>query len=260
MKYTLLDLTQNILSSLDSDEINSINDTVESQQVVAIIKTVYNDILSRSNLTIHKTPFTLTASGDNLKPVLMTKPTGISSIDWIKYNVILLGDTTPNWRTINYLSPEDFIDFIQHLSTNESRVGTMAHTVNGYDLLFNYINDTAPCYYTSFEDNTIIFDAYDSNLDTTLQTAKTWCYGSRQLDFTEVDTFVPELQPDQFALLLNEAKSLAWAELKQTPHAKAERTARRNWVHLGKTRTNIPSGKFNSGNSPKDMTPDFGRR
>jgi hypothetical protein len=260
MKYTLLDLTQNILSSMDSDEVNSINDTVESQQVVAIIKTVYNDILSRSNLTVHKTPFTLTASGDNLKPVLMTKPESITNIDWIKYNVILQGDTAPNWRTLSYLSPEDFIDFSQNLSTDEARVGTMTHTVNGFNLSFNFTNDTAPQFFTSFQDNTIIFDAYDNTVDTTLQTSKTWCYGSRNLEFTETDAFVPELQPDQFALLLNEAKSLAWAELKQTPHPKAERTARRNWVHLGKTRTNIPSGRFNSGNSPKDLTPNFGRK
>ena len=244
MRYTLLELTQDILSSMDSDEINSINDSVESLQVVKILKTVYDDIISRGDLTSNRFPFNLTASGDTAKPVLMTKPDNIDKVLWVKYNCIKSGDTDPVWNEIRPLSVVDYFDYIHQYNPTETNVDTMTIVSNGFVFTFNYRNDTAPRYYCSFDDNNIIFDAYDSAVDNTLQSVKTLCYGSLKTDWQETDTFIPNLQPQQFALLLNEAKSLAWAELKQTAHQKAEQSARRNWRHLQKTRTEIPAGKY----------------
>lgn len=260
MQYTLLDLTQNILSSMDSDEINSISDTTESLQVVQIIKTVYNDIISRGGSGIHKTLFTLTASGDITKPVLMTKPTNIISIDWLRYNRIMSTETDPGWGDLTYMLPENFISYTQQYSLDDTGVDSFTHTVNGFNLIFHYKNDTGPNYYTSFDDNVIIFDGYDSSVDSTLQAAKTLGYGSRDVTFTETDGFIPALQPDQFSLLLNEAKSLAWVELKQTPHVKAETTARKNWTHLAKTRQHITTGRFNDNAHSRQNGPYFGRK
>jgi hypothetical protein len=45
-KMTLLEMTQDILSDMDSDEVNSINDSVESLQVAQIIKTTYFNIVN----------------------------------------------------------------------------------------------------------------------------------------------------------------------------------------------------------------------
>src|SRR5688500_3426252 len=260
MKQTLLEITQDILSSMDSDEINSISDTPESQQVVTIIKTVYNDILSRGGSYVHKTPFTLEASGDVTKPVLMTKPSGIINIDWVKYNTRNVSETDPVWTDIYFIPIEEFMIRQHQLNPSESYVNSFTELVNGFSVTFNYRTDTGPSYYTSFDDNTLVFDAYDSVVDTTLQTSKTLCFGSRDLTFVEADSFTPELPADQFSLLLNEAKSLAWAELKQIPHAKAESTARKNWTHLAKTRRHIPTGKFSSNVHAKDLVPNFARR
>lgn len=261
MRYTLLDLTQNILSSMDSDEINSINDTVESRQVVAVIKTVYDDLVSRSNLPIQKTPFTLTASGDLTKPVLMTKPLTIDNIEWIRYNVVKLGGTIPVWTDINYISLDQFLIVTQNFNTSDTvNVGTMTVTYNGFTFTFYFQKKTKPCYYTTFDDNTIVFDGYDSAVDSTLQSNKTMCFGEMTNSFTEVDNWVPNLNPQQFPLLLNEAKSLAWAELKQTTHAKAEQTARRNWRHLSKTQAHTYDQRFRQRNHTFDALPNFGRK
>ena len=261
MRYTLLDLTQNILSSLDSDEINSINDSVESRQVVAVIKTVYDDIASRSNLPIQKTIFNLTASGDVTKPVLMTKPLTIDNIEWVRYNVIKLGDTIPAWADLMFLPLDQFMMLTQGFNTTDTvNVGSMTLTLNGFTFTFYYQKTTKPCYYTSFDDTTLIFDGYDSAIDTTLQASKTLCYGTLTNNFTEIDNWVPNLNPQQFPLLLNEAKSLAWAELKQTTHAKAEQTARRNWRHLSKTQMHTHDQKFEHHNHSFDALPNFGRR
>lgn len=265
MKYTLLELSQDVLSSMDSDEINSISDSVEAQQVVKILKTVYDDIITRGDLVSNRTLFNLDASGDPDKPILMTKPATIDRIIWIKYNRILEDGVDPNWVELQYLKPEDFLTMSQNMNTSEATVDSLVLDISNlggtiFTARIHYRNDVGPCYYTSFNDTTVVFDAYDSAVDSTLQTSKTLCSGNRKTDFVEEDTYIPNLQPNQFALLLNEAKSLAWAELKQTPHPKAERTAKRNWAHLSKTQRNIPTGRFGSGAHAFDSLPNFSRK
>jgi len=260
MKYTLLELTQDILSSMDSDEVNSIWDTPESLQVVKVIKTVYDDIISRSDLASNKALFNLTASNDTDKPVVMYKPETIDRIDWIKYNGHTLTETSPNWREMYYIPVEDFIERGHSLNSAEPDVSSMELESNGFTLTFYYKNDSAPEYYTSYNDNMIIFNSYDASVDNTLMSSKTLCHGSLKTDFVEEDPYVPNLQPQQFALLLNEAKSLAWTELKQVTHAKAEQTAKRNWRHLQKTRRNIPTESFHNLTHPFNQLNNFGRK
>ena len=52
-EQTVLQLTQNILSAMSSDEVNSISDTVESMQVATILQNKYYDIVSRDALPAH---------------------------------------------------------------------------------------------------------------------------------------------------------------------------------------------------------------
>lgn len=261
MKYTLLELTQAILSSMDSDEINSINDTVESQQVVEVIKTVYDDIISRGDLTTNKTIFNLEASTNPLQPVIMTKPENIERIEWIKYDTQDVDDTTPNWTNLTYLPPVDFIDYMHSGNTEGTEIESFEYANGAFVMTFTFRNDTPPHYYTSFDDNVIFFDSYDSEVDSTLQSSKSLCYGLKVTDFEKTDDFTPELQPQQFALLLNEAKSLAWAELKQTGHEKAEQSARRNWRHLQKTRREVPLNNQDIYNNAQNFStlPNFAR-
>ena len=261
MKYTLLELTQAVLSSMDSDEVNSIDDTVESQQVVEVIKTVYDDIISRGDLVSNKTLFNLNASEDALKPVLMTKPDYIDRIEWLKYNSILDTETDPQWSELWYLNVSDFMDYIHQYNPSEINVDTFDYSADGSTFTFTFKNDVAPKYYTSFDDNTLIFDSFDNTVDSTLQSIKTLGYGSKKTTFTKTDDFTPDLQPQQFTLLLNESKSLAWAELKQAQHQKAEITAHRGWRHLQKTRQQVPDAHrlMNSSHSFNKL-PNFGRR
>lgn len=260
MKYTLLELTQAVLSSMDSDEINSINDSVESQQVVKVIKTVYDDIITRGDLATNKTPFNLTPSNDTTKPILMVKPDNIDVIHWIKYDCQDADDTAPVWNDMTYLPFMDFVDYVHSYNATEDNVDSFAYSAEGFTTTFLYKTDTPPKYFTTLDDETIIFDAYDVEVDDTLQSSKTLAYGSMKTTFVESDTFVPALQPQQFSLLLNESKSLAWAELKQTVHAKAERTAIKNWQHLQRTRQQIPDGQvFDNRNHNFHKLPNFAR-
>ena len=236
MKYTLLELVQSIASSLDSDEVNSIDDSVESQQIVEVIKSTYYDIVSRANLPEHSTLFNLTASGDNTKPVLMYVPTDVEKVEWIKYNKIVDGGTDPVYDFVTFLPLPQFLASMHSLQPSATEVDSFTQTIDSSSVIFYYSNDHAPEFYTSVDDHMLIFDSYDSDVDTTLTSSKSLGYGRKNLVWAESNTFTPDLDESQFALLLNEAKALAWAELKQTSHQKAEVNAKRQWIASQRSR------------------------
>lgn len=91
---TLLNMVQNILSAMSSDEVNSIGDTVESMQVALIIQNKYYDIVARGDLELDEQLFQLTPSDNLLTPTLMYVPAGVSRISWLQYY-----DTNPEDNT-----------------------------------------------------------------------------------------------------------------------------------------------------------------
>lgn len=255
MKYTLLDVVQIVLSSLDSDEVNSITDTTESLQVARIAQQAYLNIAGLGNLPETKTLFELNASLSILLPTIMYLPTTIQDVSWIKYNKIEVGETTPKFEKVDYICLEDFMDRMYDLDTGDSTVGTGTLTLNGADsITLIWKKNIAPTFWTSFDDRTILFDSYDSAIDSTLQKTKSLGYGSHSDTFTLSDNFIPDLDERQHPLWLNETKSLAWAELKQAVHQKAEQSARKGWVSLQKTKRAAPD-KI----SELNRLPNYGR-
>jgi len=242
MKYTLLDMTQKILSSMDSDEVNDINDTVESQQVVSIIQTCFDEIISRLDLPENFTLFELNASGNSAQPTVMYLPSDIDTLLWIKYNKSTLTLTQPDWRPVYYKPLEEFLDLVIQLDTTQSNVFSYTVQRGSTDTIELYgTKDMAPSYYTSFDDHTILFDSYDATVDTTLQKNKTTCYGQKITTFVASNSFVFPIDSDQYTILFNEAKALAFAELKQTQHVKAEKKARYGYIYAQKNKRNLPN-------------------
>lgn len=257
MKFTLLELVQTILSAMDSDEVNSIGDTTESQQVATLIKTTYNDIISRANLPEHFDLYELNASLDPNKPTIMHRPNGAQSILWIKYDTRMVDEVDARFNPITYLEPREFIDTVfSYRDQNQNDVIRYEiSTPNSSSIEIVGLNNKAPNYWTSWDDELVVFDSYDSAVDGTLMKNKTMVYGEWEPVFLMQDSFVPDLDSRQFSLLLNEAKALAFAELKQTTHERAERTARRAWITLAHQKDDLPAGYsfFNT-------VPNYGRK
>lgn len=278
---TLLDLTQNILSRLSSDEVNSISDTTESLQVANIIKNKYFDIVNRVKLPEHEQLVQLNPSLDGDSPVLMYVPDGIADLKWIKYfdsnpldgstsddfqhdlNVDLTPTATegippPGYLYVTILPVEQFIDMVNSFNPEEDNVEsfTFSDTSNNYpgNYTFYYKNDRQPCYCTVLSNYYVIFDSYDDTQDNTLQSSKTMAWGRIIPFWSNVDTFIPDLAEEQFQLLLNEATALAFYELKQQPHQLAMQEANRGWSNIQKNKAvvNRPT-YFNE-------LPNYGRR
>jgi hypothetical protein len=279
MKYTLLQMTQDILSSMSSDEVNSISDSAESLQVATIIKQKYFDIINRIPLPEHEQLIQLDASLDDTLPVLMYIPQGVSNIKWLKYydsNVLdgtSVSDhdintditssastddaTPPGYLYVRILPTEDFISMVNSFNTSESNVDTFTFTdnSNGFNgsYTFNYKDDTQPQFCTIISNYYVIFDSYDNTQDSTLQQSKTMAWGEVIPTFSMVDSFIPNLAEEQFQLLLHEAKALAFFELKQQPHQLALQETKRGWSNIQKKKAII--------NRPTyfDELPDIGR-
>lgn len=253
MKYTLLEVNQAVLASMDSDEIDSIDDTTESRQVTLLIRNVYMDIVDRADLPEDFTLFRL-AETTSSTPTVMTVPTDISKILWIKYNTETEDDTDMSYTDMVYVPKYEFLSNMFRLRESSDTVGTFTKTIDSDTINFLYRTDTAPTCYTTYDDNTLVFDSLDTEVDTHLTADKTTCYGKKVVIFTSTDTFeFPKLDEPQHQLLLNESKALAWAELRQTQHMKAERQAGRGWTKLQKSKDVINPNRF-------DRLPNYGRK
>jgi hypothetical protein len=235
MKYTLLELTQRILESMNSDEVNSIGDTEESMTVANIIKECYFEIIGRADLPETDEVFQLTASGDNTKPTVMYVPEQVLKIKSFKYI-----DSTKGTYEPQYIPFDEFTNYVALFNTDEDFVDSLTVTnALSQTFTFNYKNNEGPNYYTSFDDNTLIFDSYNEDDGVTLVGAKTICYGPLSPTWSMTDNFYPDLDVRQFQLLLQAAKAQAFVEIKQVENPKAERKERRNEILAQRTKDKV---------------------
>lgn len=240
MKMTLLEIVQLILSSIDGEEVNAIDDTVESNQVALIVKSVFYDMLSDINLPETEALVQLEASGDNAKPTLMTVPSDIIKIYNIMYDIRETGDTYPNYQGIKFVEFDEFLRIQQSLREETTGVGSMTVVSNGENYTVLYRNDRPPSIYTTIGDSVLLFDSYDSSIDTTLQKTKTLCKGVPVPTFTMSNSFVLPLDPTQFSYLVNRVKVRAFNELKQMENGEAGGEARRQKIMIQKRKRKTP--------------------
>lgn len=224
MKRTLLELVQSILNDMDSDEVNSINDTVESQQVANIIKTCYNEMISNRNWPHLRKLMQLDSLSDLNKPNYLQVPKGLKELVFFKYDVHLLGQEHTVLADVQYKQPDDFLRYV---SSRNSLMSFVDEIIDFSGSKLMIINNKAPQYWTSFDDRYIVTDSYNADVEDTLQTSKTQCLAYMEPKWVHTDDAVPDLPSEAFAALEEEAKSTAFVNLKQMANQKAEQKASR---------------------------------
>lgn len=243
-KMTLLSMVQNILSAMDSDEVNSIFDTVEAEQVAEIIKETYYDLFSDMYVPEHKSIIHLEGLADTSRPNYLRIPDGVTSIDWVKYK----DEETDKWTTLSFMEQECFVDLLLRNEATLDNVTLVDHDGLGFEYYIK--NNTAPRYYTIFDDEYLVCDAFKADYESTLHASNTLAWGIVEPEWSVEDDFIPDLDTECFPLLLSEAKSVSFINLKQTASQKEEQRSRRHRVHLQyrkwRSRTEQDS-KFSSG-------------
>lgn len=256
MKMTLLEIVQSILSSMNSDEVNSITDTTESLQVANAVKDTYLSLVGKLALPETKTIIQLTASGDVTKPVLMTLPNNVENLEYLKYNKVL-ADGVDRWDYVQYMPLSAFIEQMQMKSTiTNGTMGSFTYTANGMSMKVYYTNDKNPDWFTSIDDHTLLFDSYFVTVDDTLKNSKSLGYGTYTYAFTLSDSFIPQLDSNQFALLLNDAKVQVFNDLKEQENPTAKKRAKDHLIHGQKIKNDMPMSVYGS---PYDRLPNYGR-
>ena len=184
--------------------------------------------------------------GDTTKPNYLKAPDAIKEMVFFKYEVQKLGDPLPILNTIEFKYQDEFLEMIaRRTGDNITQVGDFS----GAKLLI--YNDRAPQYWTSFDDEYIITDSWDSAVDTTLTQSKTQCLAYMFPTWMHEDAFVPDLPAAAFSGLIEEAKSTAFLALKQMSNQKAEQKAGRQARWLSRKAWQVQGGvRF----------PDYGRK
>lgn len=246
-RMTLLEIVQDILNDQDGDEVDSITDTVESLQIANIVRSVYEHIIDGRDWPHLYELFQLESSTDSSFPVYFTIPEDMEELQWFKYNKKKEVADADRYEAVTYKAPKEFIEYCNQRNSTADNVDSI---IDLSGVTIYVLNDTAPMYYTSFDNDTIICDSYDSGIDTTLQSSKTQCYGKRLPVFSLVDNYIPDLPTQAFALLVNEAKSAASLKVRQMPDQKAEQ-----YAITGRRRMSQESWKVKNGIT----YPNYGR-
>lgn len=223
-KKTLLELVQDILNDLDSDFANSIDDSVEAGQVANIVKTCYEEIISNRNWPHSQKLLQLLPSNDLAKPNYMRLPDDVKETLQVKYDVKKKGETKLQYKDIKYLYQDEFLSHLDKRDSDKDNI-LLVTDFSGVQLAVQ--TDKQPEYWTSFDDEYIVFDSYDLEVDDTLKKAKSQIMCYTEPRWEHKDDFVPDLPSEAFALLLEESKSTAFLVLKQMANQKAEQKAGR---------------------------------
>lgn len=235
-KPTLLEIVQDILNDMDSDEVNSIDDTTESQQVANIVKTCYKEMLANRNWPHTRKLLQLDSSVDPTKPTYFRTPENVKEIIQIQYDNATPDDTRLQMRDVRYLYPDEFLTYVNGKSQTNNNILTVTD-FSGIKLLIG--TDQPPRYWTSFDDDYIVMDSYQVFIEDTLRSSKSSVLAYITPTWKHLDNAIPNLPEEAFPALIEEAKSTAFIALKQVTNEKAESKAQRQqrWLSRKAWRT-----------------------
>lgn len=247
---TLLELVQDILNESGGDEVNSISDTIEATSIATLMRRIYFEIVDVNSLPSTGTLRALVGLGDTDLPNVMQLQDNAFDIKWIKYDVRLDPSDQKNYRTIRYLSPEDFVSCVNQNPSGDTTNFQVVQWDANVPLIISKVK--GPDYWTTFDDNYIVFDSYDSNVESTLQSSKCIYYSESRPEFYIEDDFIPEIPENLENLLYIKTLSryLSGQHDKINPQVELEK----NKLQIRSQRNKWRQGR------QTDTGPDYGKK
>lgn len=246
MKMTLLQIVQNILSAMDAEEVSSISDTVESMQVAEEVRTTYFENFANFELKSRFELKSLQALVDPTDhPNVLKIPEAVDNLKWVKYNIGTVVE--PSYTEIRYLCPEEFL---QHVFNTTQDTQFLVKDIIS-DLPYYINSHKHPDYWTTFDNENMVFDSFNEDVESTLQSSKSMTYAEVIPLFSLTDGFTPDLEDKFFPMLLSEAKSACFVNYKGIANSKEEQRSRRQRVHHQNNRARY--------NEHRDTGINFGR-
>lgn len=209
MKQTLLEMVQRILEALDGQLVESIEDTREAMQVARCVKETYEHLLYTRDIKAKNSLLQMHSMSDVNHPTVFYINDDLQQLEVFKY----YDKSNERYVDLQWMEPAEFIDMCLHRDPTKDNVRTIEDPSG---VKYNIYTDRAPQYYTSFDDRHFILDNINLEDSATLLENYTVVYGVVCPEFKLEDTFVPDLSPQHFSLLLSEAKVQATYELNRT--------------------------------------------
>lgn len=246
--YTLLDVVNFYADATDGFRVSTIDDGLESQQVAAIAEKVFhdlnNDLFENS---LNERLIQLESLADSTKPNYMKLPTEVlrPRDGVIMYNKAT-GSEVLNLQPVYWKDPVEFLIDVGPVDSDTPNTQTVTD-FGGYK--FNIYNNKQPSCYTSFDDEHIVFDSFDSAEDSVLQASKSGVVVSIQRTFSRDDAYVIDFPEWFHPTYLNSVIAEASAMLREEPIPSVARLARvgviqaRNKQRIGKQHTKRKYGR-----------------
>ena len=233
-KPTLLDIVQGILSDADGDEVNSISDTIESDQCARAVRMIFDNIVDQNDLSYHEQIKKLTATSAST-PCIMQRPAGLYSIEYFKYDKRTTSGGDPRYERVLWMEPSDFLKLTESRTLSDSNTVSMTLPDSGYAILIR--NDEAPTYVTQLDGyDDFVFDSYDANLETNLQNSKSMVFGVVKPVLALDDDAIPDLPEHLFQQLKNSARAYFFDVYKDGVTREIDKLARRSEVRAQRHR------------------------
>lgn len=247
MKMTLLEMVMRVLNASEGDEINSISDTIEALETATDIQTVYYDIIGRKDWQFLRVLETFDSVGDSEKPTHLLIPEHTSKMETLQYNKRQSIGGRNLYKEVYFKYPDEFLVYVNTRDNTATNYREITD-VNGAKLTIR--TDAHPTYFTSFDDKYVVMDAYDSDIESTLQGSNTQALIYKHPVWSVDDNFTPELPAEMFPMFLAECMSFKLAKEENRLIQKTEQTAGRHSRHLSQTHGVVQGGV---------RLPDYGR-
>lgn len=153
------------------------------------------------------------------------------------------------YKRVEYMSPEEFTNMVNLRNPDSSNVVSMLYGP-GNVTLYIY-NDRDPQFWTSYDDEYIVFDSWDAGVESTIQANKTQVWLTSEPSVSLTDTQVLPLPSNLTNYLHAMAEARCFAFQKQQPNPKSEQRE-------GRQRIRSMRGKWRH-QRQKYEGPDFGR-
>jgi hypothetical protein len=239
------------MEALNLDEVNSISDSPDAEQIAQIAQDSAYDLLNQSDW-----PFTirleqLESIADSERPNYLRIPDEAVRIDYIKYDNTDPAEAVDDVQlvkieNIEWLPPQQFLDLVQARNTQTEDIQVIP-TFNGMSLPIYTAQN--PAYWTSFDDEYVVFDAVRLDLESTLQGNKSQCHMKWIQNITIDDDFLLDAPAHFFSMWLADVKSTAFIYMKQEASPKDEQRSRRALAVMRRaaSRTDFDDGKVKYG-------------
>lgn len=211
-KMTLLQIVQNVLSSMEADNVNSIGDTVESAAIARTAEETYYELMAYGDWPHLVGTYSLTSLSDSAKPNYLEIPDEYKNIQYLSY----LG------TELRYKEPEEFLKYV---NSRDLSLSNVVEVTGFHGVTYKIINDTLPTYFTLLEEKYVVTDSYDSVVETTLQGDNASVVASVLPAWASTDNYVPSLTDNMFPVYLAMVKRAAFLYFRREVSNKDERVA-----------------------------------